>query len=54
MPGHVNGRTQGVPRLAARRNWKRYVAGMATEVVYVLVLAAAAFLSAVIAWMVTR
>lgn len=53
MAGHVNGRTEGVPRLAARRNWRLYAAGMVTEAAYVLVLAAVAFGVAVVAWAVS-
>lgn len=50
----ANRRDESVPRIVARRHWKRYAAGMATEVMYVLALAAVALAVAVAATVMYR
>lgn len=42
-------RTQGVPSLTARSNWGKYLAGMATEVLFVFALIAAGVVLAIVA-----
>jgi hypothetical protein len=42
-------RSEGYPSITARAHWRRYAAGMATEVVFILALAGAGLVMAVIA-----